>query len=80
MKDNYISRYLEGNIGKATWGVVKDSRPNLIDHLPDDKGPLSPEITSRLPPLDCSPEEARQLGYMSHRDDYERVFLVKILF
>lgn len=74
MKEKYISRYLDGNIGKATWGSVKDSRPILHDHIPNDRGPLSPEITSRLPPLDCTPEEAAQLGYMSHRDDYERVF------
>ncbi|KRT86611.1 hypothetical protein AMK59_905, partial [Oryctes borbonicus] len=49
-------------------------RPVLHDHTHEDKGPLSPEVTSRLPPLDASPEEARQLGYMPHRDDYEREY------
>lgn len=66
-------RYLDGNIGKATWAEVGDTRPVLHDHTHEDKGPLSPEVTSRLPPLDASVEESRQLGYMSHRDDYERV-------
>lgn len=38
-----------------------------------DTGPLSPSLTSRLPPLDVTVEEAAQLGYMPLRDDFERV-------
>lgn len=29
-------------------------------------------MTSRLPPLDITPDEATQLGYMPQRDDFER--------
>ncbi|CAH0728334.1 unnamed protein product, partial [Brenthis ino] len=71
-KDEYITRYLEGSIGRATWGNVEStSRPSL--HCADkDEGPLSPSAVSRLPPLAISPDEAAQLGYMSNRDDFER--------
>ncbi|KAK9737464.1 Zinc finger, ZZ type [Popillia japonica] len=74
VKEEYTLRYLDGNIGKATWNEIGDCRPILHDHTHEDKGPLSPEVTCRLPPLDATPEEARQLGYMPHRDDYEREY------
>lgn len=64
---------MDGNIGKATWNEIGTSRPVLFDHTREDKGPLSPDVISRLPPLDVSVEETRQIGYMPHRDDYERV-------
>lgn len=80
MKDEYISRYLEGNIGQATWAESRHRQPTLIDHVPEDNGPLSPLVISRLPPLDVTPEEAQQLGYKPHRDDYERVSLVLCFF
>ncbi|OWR49544.1 transcriptional adapter 2B like protein [Danaus plexippus plexippus] len=71
-KDEYITRYLEGSIGRATWGNVEStSRPSL--HCADrDEGPLSPSAVSRLPPLAITADEAAQLGYMSNRDDFER--------
>lgn len=76
-KDEYITRYLEGSIGRATWGNVEStSRPSL--HCADkDEGPLSPSAVSRLPPLAISSDEAAQLGYMSNRDDFERVSFMK---
>lgn len=74
VRDEYISRYLDGNIGKATWAEIANRRPIITDQTPDDRGPLSPTVTARLPPLDVTPEEARQLGYMSHRDDYDREY------
>ncbi|KAF2902888.1 hypothetical protein ILUMI_03300 [Ignelater luminosus] len=74
VKEEYTSRYLEGNIGKATWAEVSNRRPIITDQTPEDKGPLSPAVIARLPPLDATPEEARQLGYMSHRDDYDREY------
>lgn len=55
------------------WAELANHKPILTDDVPEDRGPLSPAITSRLPPLNASPEEARLLGYKSHRDDYERV-------
>ncbi|CAG4953729.1 unnamed protein product [Parnassius apollo] len=71
-KDEYIARYLEGSIGRATWGNVEStSRPSL--HCADrDEGPLGPSAVSRLPPLAVTADEALQLGYMSNRDDFER--------
>lgn len=44
-----------------------------IDHTCPDNAPLSPSITSRLPPLAIQPEETLELGYMPQRDDFERV-------
>ncbi|XP_033217599.1 transcriptional adapter 2B isoform X1 [Belonocnema kinseyi] len=70
-KDEYIARYLEGNIGKHTWPPTESYKPNLTDQTSSDHGPLSPDLTSRLPPLDITKEEAAQLGYMPQRDDFE---------
>ncbi|CAH2094469.1 unnamed protein product [Euphydryas editha] len=71
-KDEYITRYLEGSIGRATWGNVEStSRPSL-SCADRDEGPLSPNAVSRLPPLAITSDEAAQLGYMSNRDDFER--------
>ncbi|XP_012544448.1 transcriptional adapter 2B isoform X1 [Bombyx mandarina] len=71
-KDEYITRYLEGTIGKATWGNIEStSRPSL--HCADkDDGPLGPTAVSRLPNLAITVDEAAQLGYMPNRDDFER--------
>ncbi|KAI8425061.1 hypothetical protein MSG28_006929 [Choristoneura fumiferana] len=71
-KDEYITRYLEGSIGRATWGNVEStSRPTLLC-ADRDEGPLGPSAVSRLQPLSVTPEEASQLGYMPNRDDFER--------
>lgn len=72
VKEEYITRYLEGSIGRHTWGKVINTR-TVHCELETDKGPLAPDVTSRLPPLDITPEECEQLGYMPHRDDFERV-------
>lgn len=71
-KDEYITRYLEGSIGRATWGNVEStSRPSI--HCADrDDGPLGPSAVSRLPHLAVTSDEAAQLGYMPNRDDFER--------
>lgn len=72
-KEEYISRFLEGSIGRMTWPHAASSRSKLSDlTLPDD-GPLAPKQVSKLPPLDVTPEEAAQLGYMPLRDDFEKV-------
>lgn len=71
VKQEYISRYLEGSIGRHTWGKVKNTRVVHCE-LEQDKGPLAQEVMSRLPPLDITPEECEQLGYMAHREDFER--------
>ncbi|XP_066245274.1 transcriptional adapter 2B isoform X1 [Euwallacea similis] len=68
-KEEYTARYLDGNIGKATWGNVL--KPNLIIDLIEDDGPLSSLALSKLAPLDATLEEAKILGYKPHRDDFE---------
>jgi len=75
-KEEYISRYIGGSIGRLTWPAAASSRPNLSDQTNPDCGPLSPALTARLPPLDVTPDEAALLGYMPHRDDFERVCLL----
>lgn len=72
-KEEYTSRYLDGNIGRLTWPSAANLRPNLSDASNYDTGPLSPSLTSRLLPLDVTAEKAAQLGYMPLRDDFERV-------
>ncbi|XP_050101169.1 transcriptional adapter 2B isoform X1 [Anopheles aquasalis] len=73
-KDEYVSKFLNGTIGRHTWQVAVDQRPILTDHTSDDTGPLSQLLIQKLPPMDCTPEEAAALGYMPNRDDFEREY------
>ena len=70
---------MDGNIGRLTWPTAANLRPNLSDTSNYDKGPLSPSLSSRLLPLDVTPERAAQLGYMPLRDDFERVCCIYCL-
>lgn len=74
-KEEYTARFLIGTVGRHTWlPASQNMRPNLIDHTQDDHGPLSQITTQRLPPIEVSPVEASQLGYMPNRDDFEREY------
>ncbi|CAL1590558.1 unnamed protein product [Knipowitschia caucasica] len=67
--EHYVTMYIHGNLGKA---CIPDSIPNRVtDHTCPTGGPLSPSLTTPLPPLDVSLSEQQQLGYMPLRDDYE---------
>ncbi|XP_053314232.1 transcriptional adapter 2-beta [Spea bombifrons] len=67
--EHYVSMYIHGNLGKA---CIPDSIPNRVtDHTCPTGGPLSPSLTTPLPPLDVTVAEQQQLGYMPLRDDYE---------
>ncbi|CAG11061.1 unnamed protein product [Tetraodon nigroviridis] len=67
--EHYVTMYIHGNLGKA---CIPDSIPNRVtDHTCPGGGPLSPSLTTPLPPLDVSLAEQQQLGYMPLRDDYE---------
>uniref|UniRef100_A0A3Q3KDU7 Transcriptional adapter n=1 Tax=Monopterus albus TaxID=43700 RepID=A0A3Q3KDU7_MONAL len=67
--EHYVTMYIHGNLGKA---CIPDSIPNRVtDHTCPSGGPLSPSLTTPLPPLDISLTEQQQLGYMPLRDDYE---------
>lgn len=68
VKEHYMSRYLEGIIGKATWGGIQ--RP---DFRGDNNISEPSTDLSRLPPLDCTLMEVYLLGYMPKRDDFDRV-------
>lgn len=79
-KEHYCERFVTGTIGKLTWQGLPngqlasgESRLTAVDHTCPDNAPLSPSITSRLPPLAIEPEETLELGYMPQRDDFERV-------
>ncbi|CDQ61113.1 unnamed protein product [Oncorhynchus mykiss] len=67
--DHYVRMYIHGNLGKA---CVPESIPNRVtDHTCPSGAPLSPSLTTPLPPLDVTLGEQQQLGYMPLRDDYE---------
>jgi transcriptional adapter 2-beta len=69
-KEEYIRQYIHGLVGKHTW--KEELRGYQIDHTQAaDRGPLSPTLTGKLPPITVSGQEALLLGYMPHRDDYE---------
>jgi len=67
-REEYYSRYLDGTIGKYTWPAAHESRAKQTDLRVEDPNPIR---TTSLPPLDITPEEASQLGYLPHRDDFE---------
>lgn len=71
-EDHYSNYYIRGNIGKATF--PSDSGNKITDHSCPDGGPLSPSITTPLPPLELSLQEQQELGYMPLRDDFEREY------
>lgn len=75
-KDEYITRYLEGSIGRATWGNMESSSRPTLNSADKDEGPLGPSAVSRLPHLAVTSDEAAQLGYMPNRDDFERVHTI----
>ncbi|KAG5193991.1 hypothetical protein JEQ12_020352 [Ovis aries] len=69
VKEHYLIMYIHGNLGKA---CIPDTIPNRVtDHTCPSGGPLSPSLTTPLPPLDISVAEQQQLGYMPLRDDYD---------
>lgn len=72
-KEEYISRFLHGTIGRHTWGPQFENRPVLKDHtIPSDASKLCrPSAIDKMPALDILPEEAQQLGYLQNREDFE---------
>lgn len=69
-KEELIKHFIHGIVGKYTW--KEELRGYAVDHTQAaDRGPLSPTLTGKLPPINVSGQEALLLGYMPHRDDYE---------
>lgn len=76
-KEEYISKFLNGTIGKHTWKMENEQRLTLVDHtLGDDTSidDLQVEKFSESNQEICTPEQALQLGYMPFRDDFEREY------
>ncbi|KMZ04942.1 uncharacterized protein Dsimw501_GD20886, isoform D [Drosophila simulans] len=74
-KEEYVNKFVNGTIGRATWTPAQSQRPRLIDHTgDDDAGPLGTNALSTLPPLEINSDEAMQLGYMPNRDSFEREY------
>lgn len=76
-KEEYISKFLNGTIGKHTWKNENEQRLTLVDHtIGDDLSidELQVEKFSESNQEICTPEQALQLGYMPFRDDFEREY------
>ncbi|KAK7504103.1 hypothetical protein BaRGS_00004407, partial [Batillaria attramentaria] len=71
-EEHYVKYYIQGNIGKATFPSEFGSR--VTDHTCPHGEPLSPSITTPLPPMELSLQEQQELGYMPLRDDFEREY------
>lgn len=62
--------FLRKNIGKVT---LPRSSSSIVDHSLQN-GLLSPSLTTPLEPIDLPVSEQQELGYMPHRDDFEREY------
>ncbi|XP_041353664.1 transcriptional adapter 2-beta-like [Gigantopelta aegis] len=69
-ENHYLTFYVHGNIGKATFPT--DYKFKVTDHTCPDGGPLSPSITVPIAPVEMTIQEQQELGYMPFRDDFER--------
>ncbi|KAL1122944.1 hypothetical protein AAG570_003269 [Ranatra chinensis] len=74
VRDEYMNRYLDGSLGRATWPEAMKCRARLANLLGKEEPSVPAQSPAHLPPLDVTPEEASQLGYMPHRDDFEREY------
>ena len=55
VKERYIKRYINGAIGTHTWS--EELRGMATDHTQNsDRGPLSPTLTGKLPPINVAPQ------------------------
>ncbi|XP_076359159.1 transcriptional adapter 2-beta-like isoform X1 [Tachypleus tridentatus] len=70
--EHYNNLFVYGNIGRATW--LSRNGHQVQDHTCPENGPLSPSLTTPLPPLELSSQEQQELGYMPDRDDFEREY------
>ncbi|XP_077521947.1 transcriptional adapter 2B isoform X7 [Amblyomma americanum] len=72
VQEHYNNHYIVGNIGRATWSTEVSTE--IKDHTVPEGGPLSPSLSSAVAPVDITPSEQQELGYMPCRDDYEREY------
>ena len=76
IKNQYVSIFVDGNIGRVTWSSIDKQAFPITDHTSTGQnGQLSPSLTTPLPSIPkLSTAEQQCLGYMPHRDDFEREF------
>lgn len=76
IKNQYVSIFVDGNIGRVTWSSIDKQAFPINDHTSTGQlGQLSPSLTTPLPSIpELSPAEQQCLGYMPKRDDFEREF------
>lgn len=71
-KEEYISKFLSGTIGRHTWGPQFENRPVLKDHTHQiDTTQMGRIQNDKLPALDILADEAKQLEYLPNREDFE---------
>lgn len=75
-KEEYVTKFLKGTIGRHTWQVDADHKSNLVDHtLEWEASNIKSELPQEQKPFhDITLEESAQLGYMPNRDDFEREY------
>ena len=71
-QEHYFMFYIHGLVGQST--LLTEFTKKVRDHTTQDGGPLSPSLTTPLPPVDISVQEQHALGYMPLRDDFEREY------
>ena len=71
-QDHYVTFFVQGVVGKST--LPTEFTKKVRDHTTQDGGPLSPSLTSPLPPVNVSLQEQHLLGYMPLRDDFIREY------
>ncbi|XP_022647678.1 transcriptional adapter 2-beta-like isoform X2 [Varroa jacobsoni] len=75
VKAHYGHFYIDGNIGKVTWGRCGPPSQNVIDRSLPPGEPLSPSLNSPTkPPQELSVNDQLEMGYMPNRDDFEKEF------
>lgn len=70
VKLHFENHYVAGSMGTST--RIKTRKYKVTDHTGPVEGPLSPTLTAPLPPVNLSVPEARELGFLPLRDDFER--------
>lgn len=73
VREEYMYRYVDGAIGRCTWAQAYEKRGKFRDLGVDLPRQQPQSSTSLRLPVDVTPEEATQLGFMAHRGDFERV-------
>lgn len=72
VKNMYINTFVNGVIGKHTWGEVAFTN-KIVENISDDTKDLG-KVKSTLKPLDITSEEATELDYLRERDEFVSIY------